>query len=53
MTQAEDRLHRIGARDNVLVQHLVLEGSLDAIMVRTLLRKQEILARILTNPVPS
>ena len=29
MTQAEDRLHRIGARNHVLVQHLVLEGSLD------------------------
>jgi SWI/SNF-related matrix-associated actin-dependent regulator 1 of chromatin subfamily A len=47
MSQAEDRLHRIGTRDNVLVQHLVLEGSLDAIMVRVLLRKQRILDSVL------
>jgi SWI/SNF-related matrix-associated actin-dependent regulator of chromatin subfamily A-like protein 1 len=47
MTQAEDRLHRIGAQDNVLVQHLVLEGSLDAIMVRRLLKKQEVLDSVL------
>jgi SWI/SNF-related matrix-associated actin-dependent regulator 1 of chromatin subfamily A len=47
MTQAEDRLHRIGARDNVLVQHLVLEGSLDALMIRQLIKKQEILFRVL------
>jgi SWI/SNF-related matrix-associated actin-dependent regulator 1 of chromatin subfamily A len=47
MTQAEDRLHRIGARDNVLVQHLVLEGSLDALMIRRLIKKQEILFRVL------
>jgi SWI/SNF-related matrix-associated actin-dependent regulator of chromatin subfamily A-like protein 1 len=47
MTQAEDRLHRIGAQDNVLVQHLVLEGSVDAIMVRRLLKKQEVLDSVL------
>ena len=47
MTQAEDRLHRIGTRDNVLIQHLVLEGSLDAIMVRRLIKKQEVLSRVL------
>jgi len=40
---AEDRPHRIGAKDNVLVQHLVLVGSLDAGMVRRILKKQEIL----------
>jgi SWI/SNF-related matrix-associated actin-dependent regulator 1 of chromatin subfamily A len=50
MTQAEDRLHRIGTRDNVLVQHLVLEGSLDAIMIRWLIAKQEILANVLDPP---
>jgi SWI/SNF-related matrix-associated actin-dependent regulator 1 of chromatin subfamily A len=48
MTQAEDRLHRIGTRDHVLVQHLVLEGSLDAIMARVLVRKQEILSEVLS-----
>jgi SWI/SNF-related matrix-associated actin-dependent regulator 1 of chromatin subfamily A len=49
MTQAEDRLHRLGARDNVLVQHLVLQGSLDAIMVRRLMAKQEVLDSVLTG----
>ncbi len=47
MTQAEDRLHRIGTTSNVLVQHLVLEGSLDAIMIRRLIAKQEILSKVL------
>jgi hypothetical protein len=32
----------------VLVQHLVLEGSLDAMMVRVLLKKQKILDAVLT-----
>jgi SWI/SNF-related matrix-associated actin-dependent regulator of chromatin subfamily A-like protein 1 len=47
MNQAEDRAHRIGQKDSVLVQTLVLEGSLDAIKVRTLIEKQEIIDRAL------
>ena len=47
MTQAEDRLHRIGQRDMVLVQHLVLEGSLDARMAHILVEKQEVQAQAL------
>ncbi|MBT9258178.1 MAG: DEAD/DEAH box helicase [Clostridiales bacterium] len=43
ITQAEDRCHRIGQRDSVLVQHLVLEGSLDATMAKRLVAKQEVL----------
>ncbi len=43
MTQAEDRTHRIGQKDSVLVQHLVLEDSLDARMIGTLLKKQRII----------
>ncbi len=43
MTQAEDRCHRIGQRESVLVQHLVFDGSLDARMARTLVEKQEVL----------
>lgn len=42
VTQCEDRAHRIGQRDSVLVQHIVLEGSLDARMVNTLITKQDI-----------
>jgi len=47
ISQAEDRLHRIGAKDNVLVQHLVMSGSLDAIMARRLLKKQAITDAVL------
>ena len=47
MTQAEDRLHRIGTRNCVTVHHLVLEGSLDAMMVRVLVKKQKILDAVL------
>ena len=38
LAQAEARLHRVGTKDNVLVQHLGLLGSLDAIMVRRLIK---------------
>lgn len=51
ITQAEDRLHRIGQTDSVLVQHLVLEASLDAHMANMIVAKQEIADRALDNPV--
>jgi SWI/SNF-related matrix-associated actin-dependent regulator 1 of chromatin subfamily A len=43
MSQCEDRCHRIGQQESVLIQHLVLEGSLDCTMARTIIRKQEII----------
>ncbi len=43
ITQAEDRVHRIGQNDAVLVQHVVLDGSLDAKLARTLVDKQRII----------
>lgn len=43
ITQAEDRIHRIGQRRSVLVQHIVLDGSLDARMARQLVAKQAVL----------
>lgn len=46
VTQAEDRCHRVGQRDSVLAQHLVLQGSLDAHMVKMLVAKQEVIDRI-------
>ena len=49
MLQAEDRCHRIGTKDSVLVQHLVLENSLDARIVKTLVRKQEVIEQALNN----
>jgi hypothetical protein len=42
VSQAEDRCHRIGQKDSVLVQHLVLEGSLDAYMAQMIVDKQRV-----------
>jgi SNF2 family DNA or RNA helicase len=49
VTQAEDRCHRIGQHDNVLVQHLVFDGSMDAKMVKTLVAKQAVADAALDN----
>lgn len=43
VSQAEDRCHRIGQTDSVLVQHLVFDGSIDATMAKMLVRKQAVL----------
>lgn len=47
LSQAEDRAHRIGQTDSVLVQHIVLEGSLDEIMAEKLVSKQDVIDRAL------
>lgn len=50
VSQAEDRCHGIGRGiegEPLLVQHLVLEGSLDARMVRTIVQKQDVADRAL------
>lgn len=49
VTQAEDRCHRIGQHDSVLVQHLVLEGSIDAHLAKTIVRKQNVIDQALDN----
>jgi SWI/SNF-related matrix-associated actin-dependent regulator 1 of chromatin subfamily A len=51
VTQAEDRCHRKGQRNSVLVQHLVLEGSMDATMARVLVNKQEVLDAAMDNEI--
>lgn len=43
VSQAEDRAHRIGQLDHVLVYHAVIEGTLDSLMVRRLIEKQEVI----------
>jgi SNF2 family DNA or RNA helicase len=43
LTQLEDRLHRYGQHDNVLVQHLVYNNSIDARMAKVLVKKQKII----------
>jgi SWI/SNF-related matrix-associated actin-dependent regulator of chromatin subfamily A-like protein 1 len=44
MSRVEDRLHRVRQRNSVLVQHVVLDGSIDARLVRTIVSKQEVTA---------
>ena len=41
LTQAEDRCHRIGQRDCVTVSYLVIEESLDDMMLAVVSKKQE------------
>ncbi len=41
ISQAEDRHHRIGQTDSVLIQHLVVAGTLDARMVQAVIAKQD------------
>lgn len=47
VAQAEDRCHRIGQKQVVLVQHLVLKGSIDEKVVDILIKKQHTIDRIL------
>ena len=47
MLQAEDRIHRIGQEGNALIQLLVFDGSLDAKMAETLVRKMEVIEKAL------
>lgn len=50
VSQAEDRCHRIGQHDAVLVQHLVLENSIDCRMAHILVEKQHVLDAALDDP---
>ena len=45
--QAEDRVHRIGQTDNVLIQYLVLNGTLDSHIAKVNVAKQEVLDAVL------
>jgi len=47
VSQCEDRCHRIGQKDSVLVKHLVLKRSTDARMVTTIVDKQKIIDQTL------
>lgn len=47
VSQAEDRVHRIGQAESVLIQHLVLEESLDAVMAKRIIAKQEVIEKAL------
>lgn len=45
ISQAEDRLHRYGQKNSVLIQHIVLENSLDERQAQLIIQKQEIMDR--------
>ena len=47
LQQAEDRAHRIGQSDSVLVSHLVYDGSLDAAMLAAVIEKMDVADRAL------
>jgi SWI/SNF-related matrix-associated actin-dependent regulator 1 of chromatin subfamily A len=47
MLQAEDRLHRIGQTDNVLVKHLVVNGTIDSRFCEILLAKMSVIEQAL------
>ena len=42
MEQAEDRVHRIGQENSVLVQYLVARGTIDEVLWRMLCNKVEV-----------
>jgi SWI/SNF-related matrix-associated actin-dependent regulator 1 of chromatin subfamily A len=50
VNQSEDRCHRLGQKDSVLVQHLVFDGSVDARMAKTLVSKQAIFDAAMNDP---
>lgn len=43
MQQAEDRVHRIGQENSVLVQYLVARGTIDEVLWRMLCNKVDVL----------
>lgn len=47
ISQGEDRIHRIGQVDSVLVQHLVVNGSIDANLAKTIVKKQQVIDKAL------
>lgn len=51
LNQAEDRLHRIGASGVVIAQHLVLDGTIDAMVIDRIVEKQETITAALDPEV--
>ena len=49
ISQCEDRIHRIGAVNPVLIQHLVYEGSIDAKMAKMIVKKQEMIDKVVNH----
>jgi len=51
MSQAEDRTHRIGQKKSVLVQHLVVDGSIDAKMAKIIVAKQAMIGQAIDGNI--
>ena len=51
MTQAEDRAHRLGQLDNVLIWHVVVDDSIDAKIADLLVRKQTIIDAVMAEEI--
>lgn len=51
ITQAEDRCWRIGQKNNVLIRHVVLKGSLSERMIHKVIAKQEIADKTLNKEI--
>jgi SWI/SNF-related matrix-associated actin-dependent regulator of chromatin subfamily A-like protein 1 len=49
MSQAEDRVHRIGQENAVQIDYLVYDKSLDALLAKTLLKKEAVIAKAMDN----
>lgn len=45
MQQAEDRLHRIGQKQEVLIDHLVFNNSTDSMKIKEIIQKQDIISQ--------
>jgi len=49
ISQAEDRTHRIGQDESVLVQHIVVDESIDSMLAKKLVKKQVIIDKTLNK----
>ena len=47
VSQAEDRIHRIGQKESVLIRHLVIEGSIGATIMKRMIAKQDVIDKAL------
>lgn len=45
VVQCEDRMHRDGQSDSVLIQHLALEGSVEMYVAKAMISKQQLLEK--------
>ena len=52
MEQCEDRAHRIGLEHNVLVQYLVVDGTMDALTIQTLIARIEMIGKAVDGVDP-